>query len=267
MSPVRTTFILYIRNLKQYKRLPAVLAFSFVVPILQYLLFSNLFTSLADVPGNPYAQYPYYLYITPAIILLTATFGSVNSSAALLMDLNTGYFEKLRATPAGLIPQLVARFMSEFTRLFFQLILITTVSQLYHWRMAGEFELPDAGIFGLILMCLIATSFGIGVVGNLVVALAFRTKSEQAVQAVFPLFFFAVFMSTAYVPKPLLPSWLQDVIAYNPVEYVLDAVRSIFLEGFVDTTIDSIQTCLLWIFILTAITGFLNYKVIRSTLN
>ena len=80
------------------------------------------------------------------------------------MDLNTGYFEKLRATPAGLIPQLVARFMSEFTRLFFQLILITTVSQLYHWRMAGEFELPDAGIFGLILMCLIATSFGIGVV-------------------------------------------------------------------------------------------------------
>ncbi len=111
MSPVRTTFILYIRNLKQYKRLPAVLAFSFVVPILQYLLFSNLFTSLADVPGNPYSQYPYYLYITPAIILLTATFGSVNSSAALLMDLNTGYFEKLRATPAGLIPQLVARFM------------------------------------------------------------------------------------------------------------------------------------------------------------
>ena len=116
MNPIRTTLILYVRNLKQYKRLPAVLAFSFVVPIIQYLLFSNLFNSLADVPGNPYASYPYYLYITPAIIILTATFGSVNSSAALLMDLNTGYFEKLRATPAGLVPQVVARFMSEFTR-------------------------------------------------------------------------------------------------------------------------------------------------------
>ena len=55
MNPIRTTLILYMRNLKQYKRLPAVLAFSFVVPIIQYLLFSNLFNSLADVPGNPYA--------------------------------------------------------------------------------------------------------------------------------------------------------------------------------------------------------------------
>lgn len=267
MNPIRTTLILYVRNLKQYKRLPAVLAFSFVVPIIQYLLFSNLFNSLADVPGNPYASYPYYLYITPAIIILTATFGSVNSSAALLMDLNTGYFEKLRATPAGLVPQVVARFMSEFTRLFFQLVLIITVSQIYHWRMSDSYVLPDAGIFGLLLMAFIAASFGIGVVGNLVVALAFKTKSEQAVQAVFPLFFIAVFMSTAYVPEPLLPEWLQSVVAYNPCEYILDAIRGIFLDGFVDSTLSSIQTAFVCIIFLSAITGFINYKVIRHTLN
>ena len=44
----------------------------------------------------------------------------------------------------------------------------------------------------MITIVLLAASFGIGVVGNLVVALAFKTKSEQAVQAVFPLFFVAV---------------------------------------------------------------------------
>jgi len=53
-------------------------------------------------------------------------------------------------------------------------------------------ELPEAGILGLITIVILAASFGIGVVGNLVVALAFKTKSEQAVQAVFPLFFVAV---------------------------------------------------------------------------
>jgi len=267
MNPVKTTFILYVRNLKQYRRLPAVLAFSFVVPILQYLLFSNLFTSLSDVPGNPYAEHPYYLYITPAIILLTATFGSVNSSAALLMDLNTGYFEKLRATPAGLIPQLVARFMSEYTRLIIQILLIITVSILYHRYMSGDFVLPDSGIIGLFLMAIIAATFGIGIVGNLVVALAFKTKSEQAVQAVFPLFFFAVFMSTAYVPEPLLPEWLQSVVIYNPCEHVLDAIRSIFLDGWIDSTMNAIWTSLFLIFILSSITSFANYKVIRSSLN
>ena len=90
-----TIMTLYIRNLKQYRRLPAVLAFSFIVPVIQYIIFSNLFNSLSDVPGNPYGDYPYYMYITPAIIILTAIFGSVNSSAALLVDLNTGYFDKL----------------------------------------------------------------------------------------------------------------------------------------------------------------------------
>ena len=267
MNPVKTTFILYVRNLKQYRRLPAVLAFSFVVPILQYLLFSNLFTSLSDVPGNPYAKYPYYLYITPAIILLTATFGSVNSSAALLMDLNTGYFEKLRATPAGLIPQLVARFMSEYTRLIIQILLIITVSILYHRYMSGDFVLPDSGLMGLFLMAIIAATFGIGIVGNLVVALAFKTKSEQAVQAVFPLFFFAVFMSTAYVPKPLLPEWLRDIVVFNPCEHVLDAIRSIFLDGWSTDTLDAIWTAISLIIILSTITGFANYKVIRSSLN
>ena len=267
MNPVRTIFTLYIRNLKQYRRLPAVLAFSFVVPILQFLLFSNLFTSISNVPDNPYSEYPYYLYITPAILLLTATFGSVNSSAALLMDLNTGYFEKLRTTPAGLGPQLIARFMSEYTRLIFQLLLIITVSMLYHRFMSGAFELPDSGIFGLILMAFIAATFGIGIVGNLVVALAFKTKSEQAVQAVFPLFFFVVFMSTAYVPEPLLPEWLQSAIVYNPCEYVLDAIRGIFLDGWVDSTLDAIWTSIFLIIILTTIAGFANYKVIRSSLD
>ena len=183
------------------------------------------------------------------------------------MDLNTGYFEKLRATPAGLIPQLVARFMSEYTRLIFQILLIITVSILYHRYMSGILILPEYGILGLFLMAIIAATFGIGIVGNLVVALAFKTKSEQAVQAVFPLFFFAVFMSTAYVPEPLLPTWLQSVVIYNPCEHVLDAIRSIFLDGWLDSTMDAIWTSLLLIFLLSSITGFANYKVIRSSLN
>tara|TARA_B100000676_G_scaffold276484_1_gene297442 strand:+ start:1640 stop:2440 length:801 start_codon:yes stop_codon:yes gene_type:complete len=262
-----TIFTLYVRNLKQYRRLPAVLAFSFIVPVIQYLIFSNLFNSLADVPGNPYGEYPYYLYITPAIILLTAIFGSINSSAALLVDLNTGYFDKLRATPASLVPQIIARFMSEFTRLSLQLTLIITVSILYHKRISGILELPEAGITGLILIVLLSAGFGIGVVGNLVVALAFKTKSDQAVQAVFPLFFLAVFMSTAYVPEALLPDWLQSAVGYNPGEYMVQAIRGIFLEGFVDSTIDAIYTAFGCIVVLTALTGYMNFKVISSSID
>ena len=133
--------------------------------------------------------------------------------------------------------------------------------------MSGILELPEAGITGLILIVLLSAGFGIGVVGNLVVALAFKTKSDQAVQAVFPLFFLAVFMSTAYVPEALLPDWLQSAVGYNPGEYMVQAIRGIFLEGFVDSTIDAIYTAFGCIVVLTALTGYMNFKVISSSID
>ena len=168
---------------------------------------------------------------------------------------------------ASLAPQIIARFMSEFTRLSLQLFLIITVSILYHKRVSGVLELPEAGILGLITIVILAASFGIGVVGNLVVALAFKTKSEQAVQAVFPLFFVAVFMSTAYVPKVLLPDWLQFAVDYNPSEYLIRAVRGIFLEGFTDSTMDSVTIAVSCIIVLTTITSTINYRTITRSID
>ena len=53
-------------------------------------------------------------------------------------------------------------------------------------------------------------------------------------------------MSTAYVPKVLLPDWLQSAVDYNPSEYLIRAVRGIFLEGFTDSTLDSISIAVLY---------------------
>ena len=128
-------------------------------------------------------------------------------------------------------------------------------------------ELPEAGLLGLITIVILAASFGIGVVGNLVVALAFKTKSEQAVQAVFPLFFVAVFMSTAYVPDVLLPNWLQSAVIYNPSEYLIRAVRGIFLEGFTDSTMDSVTIAASCVIVLTAITSTINYRTITKSID
>ena len=126
--------------------------------------------------------------------------------------------------------------------------------------------MQEAVFLGLFLIVVLAASFGIGVVGNLVVALAFKTKSEQAVQAVFPLFFVAVFMSTAYVPDVLLPDWLQSAVVYNPSEYLIRAVRGLFLEGFTDSTIDSVTIAVFCIIVLTAITSTINYRTITRSI-
>ena len=74
-------------------------------------------------------------------------------------------------------------------------------------------------------------------------------------------------MSTAYVPKVLLPDWLQSAVDYNPSEYLIRAVRGIFLEGFTDSTLDSISIAVFCIIVLTAITITINYRTITKSID
>ena len=74
-------------------------------------------------------------------------------------------------------------------------------------------------------------------------------------------------MSTAYVPKVLLPDWLQSAVDYNPSEYLIRAVRGIFLEGFTDSTLDSISIAVFCIVALTAITSTINYRTITKSID
>ena len=74
-------------------------------------------------------------------------------------------------------------------------------------------------------------------------------------------------MSTAYVPKVLLPDWLQSAVDYNPSEYLIRAVRGIFLEGFTDSTLDSISIAVFCIIVLTAITSTINYRTIAKSID
>jgi len=74
-------------------------------------------------------------------------------------------------------------------------------------------------------------------------------------------------MSTAYVPKVLLPDWLQSAVDYNPSEYLIRAVRGIFLEGFTDSTLDSISIAVFCIIVLTSITSTINYRTITKSID
>ena len=62
--------------------------------------------------------------------------------------------------------------------------------------------------------------------GGLALAACMRTRSAETAQGMAPLFFPILFMSTAVMPKELLPSWLRTIAEYNPVSYVADAMRA-----------------------------------------
>lgn len=223
MSNVRVMGLLYLRNLRQAPRIPTVLVFGIVMPIIQLLLFGNLFAVMSDSPqfGQSYPGVEYIAYIAPAIILLTAFLGMANASAALIVDLRTGYFDKLRTTPARPAQVIVARLLAEMTRVTLQATLILLIALL----MGAEIR---SGFLGGMAIVAVSVLFSAMTVGLLVTALAMKTKSDQATQSAFPLFFILIFLSSAYVPKEQIKNdILRRVVDFNPVDYLIQAVRQL----------------------------------------
>ncbi len=224
---------LYARNMRQMPRIPPVLVFGIAMPVIQLLLFGSVFSNTLDTPGHPYngVANNYYEFIAPAIILLTAVLGMANSSAAFIVDLRTGYFDKLRTTPASPSGVIFARLMAEMSRVFLQGLIIFLLAVALGARV-------ETGILGAVVMLLAAVVFGAMTTGLAVMIMAMKTRSDQATQSVFPLFFVLLFLSTAFMPEPLLPEWLQTVIRFNPVDYVIQGFRGLMFEGWVDAAPD-----------------------------
>ena len=268
MSAIRTFGVLYMRNIRQIPRIPVVLVFGIVMPVIQLLLFGNIFSAIGD---NAFfaAAYPgvkYLTYLAPSIIMLTTFLGMANASAALLSDLRTGYFDKLRTTPAKPGAVIVARLLAEMTRVTVQALLILTLALLAGGEVAS-------GILGGVAMVVLCVLFSACTVGLLVTALSMKTKSDQATQSAFPLFFILIFLSSAYVPPSLIKNEIiRKIIEFNPVDYLIQAVRELMVgvneNGVMVASwpIDKIGIVLGACVAAVLLLGFLNWKVYRTSI-
>jgi ABC-2 type transport system permease protein len=224
MGQMRNFFLMYGRNMRQMPRIPVVLVFGIVMPVIQLLLFGSLFEGITKLPAfaNAYPGVNYRAYIAPAIMLFTVFVGMANSTAALIVDLRTGYFDKLRTTPARPWQVIVARLLAEMTRVFGQGLLVLLLSLALGATVIS-------GPLGALVMLVLAVLFSGCTAGLAVMALSMKTKSDQATQSAFPLFFVLLFLSSAFQAKDAMPTWLQHVVQYNPVNYLINVLRQLMI--------------------------------------
>jgi ABC-2 type transport system permease protein len=82
----------------------------------------------------------------------------------------------------------------------------------------------------VLLALSILITLGFGTLGALA---ALRTGSGEAVQGMFPLFFVLLFLSSNALPRDLMSvDWFRTVATYNPVSYLLEAIRSLLITGW-----------------------------------
>ena len=221
------TWLLGTRTLRRFARVPANPISTILFPVIQLVVFSQLFRGIIALPG--FGNEATYLdYLVPGQIVFTAFFAVSWSGGNLLADYRNGYLDKLRAAPI----RRYAILAGELVPLALEVALMSGAILLISLLLGAHIA---TGIPGALAILILAAAFGVAWSGVSFTP-ALVTKNEQATSTLSLLLFPIAFMSTAFVPVALMPDWLQTVNVLNPISYVIEAIRG-FMVGTIDAQV------------------------------
>ncbi len=205
------------RNLIKYVRLPTLLVFSTVQPVMFVLLFAYVFGGAIKIPGGNYID-----FLMPGILVQTVVFGSGQTGIGLADDISRGMIDRFRSLPMARSAVLVGRVLADTARNTFVVVLMVGVGYIIGFRFHNGIgnallALVVIVLFGSIF-CLISAFIGL-TVGNV------ETAQVAGFIWVFPL----VFASSIFVPVTTMPDWLQAFAKHSPITVTVDAVRNLAL--------------------------------------
>jgi ABC-2 type transport system permease protein/oleandomycin transport system permease protein len=207
------------RNLIRYARIPALLVFSTIQPVMFVLLFRYVFGGAITTPGFKYVD-----FLIPGIFVQTTVFGSTATGIGLAEDLSKGIIDRFRTLPIARSAVLAGRTLADTVRNLFVVLLMFAVG------IAVGFRIHNGILFaigGVLLTLLFGYAFSwISAAIGLAIADVEATQAATFVW-LFPL----TFASSAFAPASSMPGWLQAWVKVNPVTATVDSLRALFNKG------------------------------------
>jgi len=221
------------RNLIHIKRTPELLLDVTLSPIMFVLLFSLVFGGAIeiDMPGVEYTS-----FLMAGIFVQTIAFAGVYTSVLLANDLKSGMIDRFRSLPMSQSSVLVGRTMTDLLRALLAVAIMWIVGFLVGFR-------PDGGIGASIVAIGLMLLFGFAL-SWIGIAAGSLVRTPEALQGViFAVVFPLTFVSSAFVETRTMPDWLAWFADRQPMTLVIDAVRSLTLEGVAG---DAFVPAILW---------------------
>jgi ABC-2 type transport system permease protein/oleandomycin transport system permease protein len=237
------------RNLHRLLRVPTLIAFATVQPIMFVLLFTYAFGGAIRPPGVAH----YIDYLLPGLFVLAIAFGASQTGVAIAEDLATGMTDRFRALPMARSAALAGRTAADAVRNLFVLALMTGVGALIGFRFHAG---PAAALAAIGLALLVGLAFSwINALLGLLVRDA-ESAGLAGLLAVIPL----IFTSSTFVPIATMPGWLQTFATINPVTVTVDALRALCLGGPTTTPVWHALTWIGAVLAITIPTAVLRYR-------
>ena len=204
------------RNVIKIKRVPEVLVFVLISPIMFVLLFAYVFGGAISPPGVDYKE-----FLAAGIFAQTVVFGATFTGAGLAEDMQKGIIDRFRSLPMSRSAVLVGRTTSDIIYNVLSLVIMSLTALLIGWRVRTS--VPDAVLgFVLLLVFAYAVSWIMAYVGLLVPSVDVVNNASFVV--IFPL----TFLSNAFVPLDNFSGVLKVLVEWNPVSALTQAVREAF---------------------------------------
>jgi ABC-2 type transport system permease protein len=192
-------------------------------PLMFLAISASAFGRTTEIPGFPEAD-SFLQFLICTTIIQGALFSSIAAGTAMATDIESGFFERLIASPVARSSIIAGRVMGSLVFGFFQAWVYIGVAAIFGMRAEG-------GLLGLLGVAIVSAFFSAGV-GSIASSFAIRTGSSEAVQGAFPLLFSLMFISSGFFPRTLMHGWFQDAAGINPLSHMIEGLREQVIFGF-----------------------------------
>ena len=217
MNAIADSIVITKRQLLQLARVPEVLIFSTIQPVMFVLLFRYVFGGSIET-GQPGG---YVQLLMPGIFVQTVAFTLAATASGLAEDMKKGLIDRFRSLPIARSALILGRTLGDSLLNIVVLALMGIAGFVVGWR-------PSSGVFSIALGFLFLLFFGYALswVG---IYIGLSARDARVVQNVsFLVTFPLTFLSNAFAPTTGMPRPLQYVAEWNPVSTMVAACRQLF---------------------------------------
>ncbi len=214
---------LALRSVVRTARQPAQIVPALVFPLFLLAVNSGGLNAATEIPGFPSDSYLAFALAVPFI--QGGLFAVMNGGTDLARDIETGFLDRLALTPLSGFGLVVGQLAGVLALGGLSAIVYTVVG------LAAGASL-QAGVGGFVVLMALSMAIALAF-GALGIFVALRLGSGEAVQSMFPVLFVFLFLSSMALPRNLIETdWFRTVATYNPVSYLIEGIRSLFITGW-----------------------------------
>jgi ABC-2 type transport system permease protein len=218
VNPFAQVRLLLARSLREgLRNVMLAYALPVIIPLALLILVSKTLSPITLLPGFPSRNYS--AWMTPGIIMLAAMTSVGYAATSLVIDLQSGFIDRLRLLETRPTSLLLSRLLFDVTRVLLSGVALFVVGVL----LGAEI---NEGIVGVVILFALLVLWA-AAYGGLYFVVALYTRNAQAALAVAPVFLPLMFLSTQFAPEQILPGWVRATSNWNPFAYMVNAARAL----------------------------------------